>query len=141
MRNSDEVVFETIFRDYYERLCNYANTMINFGDIRFIQDKSVASHKVKRVNVDKAWGSVHQKMHSPSVKKTRPIVNMPQWLRVAAVFILLFGVAFWLYTAYFSTFGKAVIIASQNNSINYKLADSSQVVLSKNSKIDRKSVV
>ena len=32
MRNSDEVVFETIFRDYYERLCNYANTMINDMD-------------------------------------------------------------------------------------------------------------
>jgi len=106
-----------------------------FGDIRFIHDKADASHKLKRVNVDKAWNSVHQKMHSPSVKKTGSIFIMPQWLRVAAVFILLFGVAFWLYTAYFSTSGKAVVIASQNSSINHKLSDNSQVILSKNSKI------
>ena len=31
LRNSNKLVFETIFRDYYERLCNYANTML--GDI------------------------------------------------------------------------------------------------------------
>ena len=29
LHKGDEVVFETVFRDYYERLCNYANTMIN----------------------------------------------------------------------------------------------------------------
>lgn len=28
LRNGNAVVFETLFRDYYERLCNYANTMI-----------------------------------------------------------------------------------------------------------------
>jgi RNA polymerase sigma-70 factor, ECF subfamily len=29
LRNSNELVFETLFRDYYERLCNYANTFLN----------------------------------------------------------------------------------------------------------------
>jgi RNA polymerase sigma-70 factor (ECF subfamily) len=29
LRNGNEVVFETLFKDYYERLCNYANTFIN----------------------------------------------------------------------------------------------------------------
>jgi len=29
LRNGSELVFETIFKDYYERLCNYANTYIN----------------------------------------------------------------------------------------------------------------
>jgi RNA polymerase sigma-70 factor (family 1) len=28
LRTGDEVVFEQVFRDYYERLCNYANTII-----------------------------------------------------------------------------------------------------------------
>jgi RNA polymerase sigma-70 factor (ECF subfamily) len=28
MRKSDEAAFETVFRSYYERLCNYANTML-----------------------------------------------------------------------------------------------------------------
>ena len=29
LHNSNELVFEGLFRDYYERLCNYANTMVN----------------------------------------------------------------------------------------------------------------
>lgn len=29
LHNSDESVFETIFRTYYERLCNYANSIVN----------------------------------------------------------------------------------------------------------------
>jgi RNA polymerase sigma-70 factor, ECF subfamily len=32
LRNNDELVFETLFKDYYERLCNYAYTMINDVD-------------------------------------------------------------------------------------------------------------
>ena len=32
LRNGNVVVFETLFRDYYERLCNYANTMLNDMD-------------------------------------------------------------------------------------------------------------
>jgi RNA polymerase sigma-70 factor (ECF subfamily) len=32
LQNSNEVVFENIFRNYYERLCNYANTMTNDMD-------------------------------------------------------------------------------------------------------------
>jgi RNA polymerase sigma-70 factor (ECF subfamily) len=29
LRNGNEVVFESLFKSYYERLCNYANTFIN----------------------------------------------------------------------------------------------------------------
>lgn len=32
LQRGDEVVFEKIFKDYYERLCNYANTFINNMD-------------------------------------------------------------------------------------------------------------
>ena len=32
LRNSDEQVFETFFRTYYQRLCNYANTILNDMD-------------------------------------------------------------------------------------------------------------
>ena len=32
LRSGDEQVFETIFRTYYERLCNYANTILNDMD-------------------------------------------------------------------------------------------------------------
>ncbi|MGD9976705.1 MAG: RNA polymerase sigma-70 factor [Bacteroidales bacterium] len=32
LRRGDEQVFETIFRTYYERLCNYANTILNDMD-------------------------------------------------------------------------------------------------------------
>jgi RNA polymerase sigma-70 factor (family 1) len=32
LRNGDEKIFESIFRDYYEKLCNYANKMIQDMD-------------------------------------------------------------------------------------------------------------
>lgn len=32
LHNSDEMVFETIFRNYYERLCNYANSILSDMD-------------------------------------------------------------------------------------------------------------
>lgn len=32
LRNGDELAFESIFKNYYERLCNYANTIINDMD-------------------------------------------------------------------------------------------------------------
>ncbi len=32
LRKGDELVFENIFKNYYERLCNYANTIINDMD-------------------------------------------------------------------------------------------------------------
>jgi RNA polymerase sigma-70 factor (family 1) len=32
LRKGDAVVFEKIFKDYYERLCNYANSMMNDMD-------------------------------------------------------------------------------------------------------------
>jgi ferric-dicitrate binding protein FerR (iron transport regulator) len=106
-----------------------------FNDIRFVHDKAVASHQVKRVNVDMAWTSVYQQMHEPSTKKVQAIKLFPQWLRAAAAVLLLFGVAFWLYTSYFSVSGKDVVITSKKVSVNHELADKSLVVLSKNTKI------
>ncbi len=32
LKNGDQAALETLFRTYYERLCNYANTMLNDGD-------------------------------------------------------------------------------------------------------------
>ena len=32
LRNGNEIIFETIFRNYYERLCNYANSILNDMD-------------------------------------------------------------------------------------------------------------
>lgn len=32
LREGNELIFETIFKSYYERLCNYANTIINDMD-------------------------------------------------------------------------------------------------------------
>jgi transmembrane sensor len=106
-----------------------------FSDIRFVHDKAVASHHIKRVNVDKAWAGVHHQMHSPVGKKVINNRHIPQWFRYAAVFVLLIGVAFWLYTSYFTASKKEVVITSKNVSINHELADSSVVVLNKNSKI------
>lgn len=32
LHGGNEIIFEQVFRDYYERLCNYANTMVNDMD-------------------------------------------------------------------------------------------------------------
>lgn len=53
LRNSDELVFEKVFKDYYEVLCNYANTIIcNIEEAEEIVQNTYLTIWDKRENVD-----------------------------------------------------------------------------------------
>jgi transmembrane sensor len=113
-----------------------------FGDICFVHEKVAASHKVVKVNIDKAWSNVSHQMKSPAAGKSSTIAvtpfRIPLWMRVAAVFIAVFGLSVLFYKVYLSSSGKAYktyVVASSNSTLNYKLTDSTQVILSKHSQI------
>ena len=108
-----------------------------FGDIRFVHDKAVASHRIERVDAEKAWDNVRRQMQQiqPSPSVTAKTVKLNLWIRVAAVFVVVLGLSFWLYQSFLSKTPQPMSVASQNNTFTYKLADSSQVFLNKHSKI------
>jgi len=113
-----------------------------FGDIEFVNQKAVASHTVNKVDIDKAWGKVHQQMKKKTVQP-EPIAKtvtfqIPVWLRVAAVLVIVSGISFGLYRYYTSALlypTEIVAAASKDSVITKSLVDSSTVALNKNSKI------
>ncbi len=113
-----------------------------FGDIEFVNQKAVASHTVNKVDIDKAWGKVHQQMKKKTVQP-EPIAKtvtfqIPVWLRVAAVLVIVSGISFGLYRYYTSALlypTEMVAAASEDSVITKSLVDSSKVALNKNSKI------
>ncbi len=107
-----------------------------FSDTRFVHDKAVASHKIIRVDVNKAWSSVQGQMHPktiPMPAKRIPFVTF--WMRIAAVLVLTFGISFWLYRNYHSKSLQPLLVESQNNTLAYKLTDSSRVFMNRHSEI------
>jgi ferric-dicitrate binding protein FerR (iron transport regulator) len=111
-----------------------------FGDIQFVNQKAVASHTINKVDVDKAWSRVHQQMKKVEPEPTAKIVpfQVPVWLRVAAVLVIVSGISFGLYRYYSSTLlypTEMVAAASKDSVITKSLVDSSTVSLNKNSKI------
>jgi ferric-dicitrate binding protein FerR (iron transport regulator) len=114
-----------------------------FIDYRYIHDKAVSSNKLIKVDVDKAWNNLHQQMKS--VPKTQVIYTakkstfrMPIWLQVAASFLLLTGMSFWLYNKYNKSSEQVTntfTVTSTEKVLKYKLADNSKIVLNKKSKI------
>jgi ferric-dicitrate binding protein FerR (iron transport regulator) len=63
---------------------------------------------------------------------------VPVWMKAAAVFLLLCGLSFlfyWVYQGIKPEEIKTFAVASQNTIMSHKLADNSQVVLNKQSKI------
>jgi transmembrane sensor len=109
-----------------------------FGDIRFLHDKTVASHKIVRVNVDSAWSNLRNQMQQRTVSKKvikKVSFEINVWFRVAAVIVLVLGAAFWLYKTDRIKKSQPISIVSQNHTITHYLEDSSQVFLNRKSKI------
>ena len=113
-----------------------------FGDIQFVNQKAVTSHTINKVDIDKAWGKVHQQMKKKAVEPepAAKIVSfqIPVWLRVAAVLVIVSGISFGLYRYYSSALlypTEMVAAASKDSIITKSLVDSSTVALNKNSKV------
>ena len=56
-------------------------------------------------------------------------------MRIAAVLVLMFGISFWLYRNYHSKSLQPLLVESQNNTLAYKLTDSSRVFMNRHSEI------
>jgi transmembrane sensor len=110
-----------------------------FSDVQFAHDKTVSSHKVVKVNVEKAWENVKTQMRHVkrpnTASPTTTSFNFALWMRIAAIVILTFGISFLLYKINISKSRNPVSVASHNITLPYKLADSSEVFLNRNSKI------
>jgi ferric-dicitrate binding protein FerR (iron transport regulator) len=106
-----------------------------FIDNKFIHDKAVASHTLNRVNVDKAWANLHKQMKSGKTvqMEAKKRVLIPVWLRVAAILVLTIGLGYWLLNI--KSAAEKVLAVSNDSTMKVKLADNSQVVLNKKSKI------
>jgi ferric-dicitrate binding protein FerR (iron transport regulator) len=69
-----------------------------FGDIRFVHDKTVASHKYIEVDTLKAWDKVAAEMKNKQANQTieiktiKPVYQL-QWFRIAASIALIIGIA------------------------------------------------
>lgn len=119
-----------------------------FGDIRFVNETAIASYRILKVDVDKAWNSLHQKMisgHAGEITIGLPKKQLfiPVWLKAAAVFLLICGLSFlfyWVYQSIKPEGIKTFAVTSHNSTLNYKLADRSEVFLNKNSKITYSSL-
>lgn len=113
-----------------------------FGDIRFVYDKAVASHRVVKVDVDRAWARVHQHMKSKTGAQTQPAktvaFNARMWIRVAAILVVAIGVSLGLYRLYYPTFrgiAPSIAIVAHDSVVSRKLADSTAVFINRNSKL------
>ena len=113
-----------------------------FGDIQFVNEKAVASHRLVKVDVDKAWNKVHQQMKSKlnEKKEESRIVSfrIPLWLRVAAVVVIVSGISLSLYKYYFIPRieqRETLAVVSQDSIVSRQLTDSSTVFLNRNSRI------
>lgn len=75
LQNGDELVYEQVFRDYYERLCNYANSIINDMDEaeEMVQNTFVILWE-KRENIDihtSVKSYLYQAVHNHCLNKLK----------------------------------------------------------------------
>jgi transmembrane sensor len=112
-----------------------------FEGIRFAEQQAVASHSIEKVDVDKAWQKLHHQMKSgrdiPVATVTKQTRVLPLWIRVAAVVVLVSGLATFFYNQRNNKPIQYNVVASAttDNILNYTLTDSSVVTLNQHSKI------
>jgi transmembrane sensor len=129
-----------------------------FEHICFVDKQAVASHRMVEVDVNKAWQKLHGQMKGTKhqdnniadelfveagsnmkvVQNKRAVKSMAWWLQVAAVFVLVSGLAILLYQQIGSTHfarQQQVAIVSADSIVQHVLADSSSVTLNRNSRI------
>lgn len=113
-----------------------------FGDIKFVYEKTAASHCIQKVDVNSAWEKVQRQMHAKK-KSIVEVTNktpfqVPAWVRIAAIFIIVSGFSLGFYRLFYMNKFEGIqtqTIASQDSVFSKKLADSTTVFLNRNSKI------
>lgn len=110
-----------------------------FDDILFVHDKAVAAHRIVKVDTDKAWSNISRQMNNNNETKKILIpdsksIVIPSWMRIAAMLIIISGLGILIFIN-ISKKATPNIIASNQASYEYKLPDSTYVILNKNSLI------
>lgn len=108
-----------------------------FEQMQFVDKQAVVSETVLQVDVDKAWNTVHARMRNQQKKNTkkRNVRSLPVWIRIAAMLVLVFGIAVLLYKQSNLIQSNKLYVESADSVMQHVLSDSSLVTLNKNSKI------
>jgi transmembrane sensor len=110
-----------------------------FEGIAFADKQAVSSHKIVKVNVDKAWSSVHQKMieTKQQASQTGNIRILPLWARFAAAFVVIAALSFFFINQIEKNNSThwANTYATVDSVSNYVLLDSSKVTLNENTRL------
>lgn len=112
-----------------------------FDGIKFVHDNAVASHRIVKVNVDKAWQKLSAQMAAVDEGTKPKTVTLPLykkgWFRIAASLIIILGVSALLY--FISVPGKnniaSIALTTADTIITKTIASNTTVTLNKNSKI------
>lgn len=119
-----------------------------FEGITFVHDKAVASHPYIKVDSTKAWEKVRDQMKAkPAVAPEPKTVSLPiyktGWFRIAASFILIAGLSFFLYYNINNSTRKfnQITISSTDDVMEQTIDPNTQVVLNRNSRISYPSKI
>lgn len=117
----------------------------HFEGIKFVHDKAVASHRIVKVDVDKAWQKMSSQMIQPGGLIIPRTVSLPvykkQWFRIAASIALIFGLSALLYFL-MPPSGKmsdTYALATTDYLKTYVFAGKTEVTLNRDTKITYKS--
>lgn len=112
-----------------------------FGDLRFVHDKAVTSHKVQRVDTKRAWDLLQHKMDAiPErvlVPDSRIRTLWKPWMAVAAsiAVIVALSIFFVMYRAGHPQIIQTASVTSDDRIVEKTLDTNLQVVLNRSSRI------
>ena len=112
-----------------------------FEGIRFAHDKTIASHRIEKFDVDKGWNSLYKKMQDADSQPKKQAItvsfNRNVFLSVAAIALLLIGMGTVVY--YFGTnkvdISEQLSLSAVDSVVSQKMADNSTIRLNKKGKI------
>lgn len=111
-----------------------------FDDIQHIFFRSPSAFKYKKIDAQKAWDLMQEKMHKKKdindLSKSGIFISRRLWISVAASAAILSGITFFILRDHVSRQNEgAIIIASGNIPVEKPLPDKSMVTLNRNSTI------
>ena len=113
-----------------------------FEGFRFINEKAESCYPGIKVNVDKGWSNVKERMKQKSTAGDKPsksiVIHMPAWLRIAAMIVFIAVVSWMLMLQLHkptNTTPGLLTIASKDSIITRKLTDKTELTLNRYSEI------
>lgn len=107
-----------------------------YDDLKLLWDESKVTAAASVLNEEEQWNKFKNRIASPS--KTAPVKKMwsYQWLKMAAMFILIAGAAVIFYTLLNRNETKTIALNSFDRVVTDTLPDKSVITLNKNSTLD-----